>query len=119
MKEILHLFILIVVIIAGSCSNPGQKKEAVLLADREAPLGWVYLRMYKDNSFEFESRGLRNKDVYTGSFKLKGDTVFFAYRDSIPKAGKTAIIAPKSVWYIDGLYHESVEIKLNQLTRQH
>jgi hypothetical protein len=99
-----------------SCSNSKESKKAVLLADREAPLGWVYLRMYKDNTFEFESRGLREKDVYNGTYKLNKDTIYFYYTDSIPKAGKTATINRKSVFYIDGSYHESVEIKFNELS---
>jgi hypothetical protein len=96
------------------CRN-SQEKETVLLADREAPLGWIYLRMYTDSSFEFESRGLRDKDVYHGTYKLRGDTIYFNYRDSIPKAGTKAIITNKSVSYINGSYHESVGIKLNRL----
>jgi len=100
-----------------SCQNSKGDKEPVLLADREAPLGWVYLKMYKDKSFEFISRGLRDKTVYPGTFHLKTDTIFFTYKDSIPKAGKTAIISKKAVTYIDGSYFESVEIKLNNLTK--
>jgi hypothetical protein len=100
-----------------SCEDAKRDKEPVLLADREAPLGWVNLKMYKDNSFEFISSGLRDKTVYSGTFRLSTDTIFFNYRDSIPKAGKTAIISAKTVSYFAGDYPESVEIKLNKLTK--
>lgn len=86
------------------------------LADREAPLGWVYLRIYKDKTFEFESRGLeRRGDIYGGTVELKNDTLYFKYSDSIPKAGNKAILTKKSVSYFDGEYHESLEIKKNEL----
>lgn len=99
-----------------SCQNL-KNKNVALLADREAPLGWVYLNVYEDNSFEFISRGLRDKQVYPGTVKKTGDTLFFNYLDSIPKAGKTAIITDQFISYIDGEYPESMKIKLNKLVK--
>jgi hypothetical protein len=93
-----------------------KERIAVLLADREAPLGWVYLSIYDDNSFEFESRGLeRQGDFFSGTIELKADTIIFNYKDSIPKAGTKAIIGNGRILFIDGAYPESVEIKLNEL----
>ncbi|MDN3692200.1 hypothetical protein QWZ06_07960 [Chryseobacterium tructae] len=47
------------------------------MADREAPLGWISLKMYDDKSFEFISQGMmRDKDIYKGSYKLKNDTLY-------------------------------------------
>lgn len=90
--------------------------KLILLADREAPLGWVYLRIYEDNTFEFESRGLeRRGKIYSGKIALSADTIFFHYADSIPKAGRIAILRGDYVSYIDGDYHERVQIKLNEL----
>ena len=100
-----------------SCINPKQGKQPVLLADREAPLGWIYLKMYNDNSFEFISYGLRDGTVFPGTFRVSRDTIFFTYKDSIPRAGKTAVIGDNSVSYFDGEYSESVEIKLNKLKK--
>lgn len=74
-----------------------QDKKPILLADREAPLGWVYLKVYEDKSFDFILTGLRDKTVYPGTWRLNKDTIFFTYRDSIPAAGKTAIISEYSV----------------------
>ena len=54
MKKILTLIILLFLV---SCK---KEKEVGLSADREAPLGWIYLNMYDDNSFDFVSKGLRN-----------------------------------------------------------
>lgn len=100
-----------------ACGDAEKENRAILLADREAPLGWVHLKMYQDRSFEFISSGLRMKDVYPGKFRISNDTIFFTYKDSIPGAGTTAIISDKSVNYIDGQYPESVEIKLNKLSK--
>lgn len=107
--------ILYLILIIISCKK-AEKKE-VLLAYREAPLGWIYLKMYDDRSFEFISQGMvRDKDVYNGSYQLKNDTLYFKYKDSIPKAGSKAVITKGFVNYINGSYHESVQIKLNKLT---
>ncbi|MFP3834820.1 hypothetical protein [Chryseobacterium sp. SIMBA_028] len=109
----MKLRILYLILIIISCKD--DKKE-VLLADREAPLGWIYLKMYDDKSFEFISQGmLMDKDIYKGSYELNNDTLYFKYRDSIPKAGSKALIKDGSVNYINGAYPESVHIKLNKL----
>lgn len=96
-----------------SCKD--NRKE-VLLADREAPLGWIYLKIYDDKSFEFISKGImRDNDIYKGNYELKNDTLYFKYNDSIPKAGSKAIIQNGYVSYINGTYPESVQIKLNKI----
>ncbi len=106
------LYLMLIII---SCKK--ENKKEVLLADREAPLGWMYLKMYNDKSFEFISQGMmRDKDVYTGSYNLKNDNLYFEYRDSIPKAGSKAVIEKGFVNYINGSYHESIQIKLNKLS---
>lgn len=99
-----------------SCKD--DKKE-VLLADREAPLGWIYLKMYDNKSFEFISQGmLRDKEVYLGNYELKNDTLYFTYQDFIPKAGSKAIIDGGFVNYLNGSYQENVQIKLNHLSNK-
>ncbi|WP_223605651.1 hypothetical protein [Chryseobacterium sp. OSA05B] len=86
-------------------------------ADREAPLGWIYLKMYDDKSFEFISQGImRDKDIYEGNYKLKNDTFYFKYKDSIPKAGSKAIIQKGFVIYLNGNYSESLQVKLNNIS---
>ena len=87
------------------------------MADREAPLGWVYLRIYDDSTFQFESRGLRQGDIYSGKVKITADTLFFNYIDSIPAAGKTAVYNSARVAYIDGQYPESMPITLNEISK--
>ena len=94
-----------------------KNETAILLADREAPLGWIYLRIFRDSSFEFESRGLeRRGTIYAGKAKITADTIFFNYQDSIPKAGTIAIYSDKYVAYINGTYPERVEISSNKLS---
>jgi len=116
MKGMKNIIIILTLIFTLTCCNRTEEKETLLLADREAPLGWVYLRIYKDKTFEFESRGLERKgDVYTGTVELKNDTLYFNHSGLIPKAGNKAILTEKSVSYFDGEYPESLEIKKNEL----
>ena len=99
-------------LIVTSCKN--ERKE-LLLADREALLGWVYLKMYDDESFEFISQGMmRDKDVYTGNYEFNNDTLYFKYNDSVPKAGSKAVIDNDFVSYINGSYPESLKVKRNK-----
>lgn len=111
--KIKYLFLILIGIF--SCTTDKVEKKAVLLADREAPLGWIYLEMYKDKTFKFTSKGMRDDDVYLGNYNLKNDTLYFKYNDSIPNAGSKAVIKDGYVSYINGTYPESVQIKLNKL----
>jgi hypothetical protein len=119
MNKFFTLLIFSLPVLCCSCDNEEkeQDKKPILLADREAPLGWVYLYVYDDKSFDFVLAGLRDKTDFSGTYRLRGDTIFFTYTDSIPKAGKTAIVSEHSVSFIDGDYPESVVIKLNKLTK--
>ena len=113
MKPAIYLFFFALILI--SCKNKNAK-ETLLLADREAPLGWVYLRIYTDETFEFESRGLeRRGDIYPGKIELSNDTISFHYKDSIPRAGSKAVINKGYVVYLNGDYYERLEIKKNEL----
>ena len=72
--------------------------------------------MYENKSFEFIFQGMmREKDIYKGSYELKNDTIYFKYKDSIPKAGSKALINNGLVNYLNGSYPESISIKLNKL----
>lgn len=85
--RILYVFLLLIMI---SCKN-GRKE--VLLADREAPLGWVYLKMYDEKSFEFFSQGMmRDVNSFEGIYEIKNDTIYFKYKNVIPDAGSKAFI---------------------------
>jgi hypothetical protein len=106
--------------ILTSCNNSiiRTEKTPILKADREAPLGWVYLTIYQDSTFEFTLTGIRGiGDVYKGKVEIGKDSLFFAYSDSIPRAGKTAVYNDKVIAYIDGEYHERVNISLMKLTK--
>lgn len=100
-------------------SNPRTPEPQTLLkADREAPLGWVYLTVYLDSTFQFTTTGIRANLTtnYLGKAVIKGDSIFFRYLDSIPRAGKTAVFNDKVVAYIDGEYPERLQIKHSTLT---
>jgi hypothetical protein len=103
-----------------SCNNSSRtiEKPTLLKANREAPIGWVYLTIYQDSTFEFKLTGIREvDDLYKGKVEIGKDSLFFAYSDSIPKAGKTAIYDGKVVVYIDGEYHEQLNISMTKLTK--
>jgi hypothetical protein len=87
-------------------------KPTILKAYREAPLGYVNLIIFQDSTFEFVLSGIRSKDktIYPGKVKIANDTLFFAYSDSIPKAGKIAIYNDWFVSYIDGNYQQTLQI---------
>ncbi|WP_394665902.1 hypothetical protein [uncultured Chryseobacterium sp.] len=108
----LKISFIYLLLIVTSCKN--DRKE-LLLADREAPLGWIYLKMYDDKSFEFISSGLiRGDDKYPGTYELKNDTVYFTYDGSTPQAGSKAVIDNDFVSYINGSYPESLKVKRNK-----
>jgi len=116
-KTSLTIFILLLL---TNCNNSTSRteKKPILKADKEAPLGWVYLTIYQDSTFEFTLTGIRaDKDVFKGKVEIRQDSLFFAYSDSIPRAGKTAIFNDKAVAYIDGEYIERLNISLTELTK--
>ena len=102
-----------------SCVHSSEKsaKKTVFSAGRKAPLGWVFLEIYDNKSFEFTSQGIRIKSVYPGIVKLTNDTLYFTYNDSIPTVGNVAVISHKRVSYVEGMYPESLEIKINTLIK--
>ena len=107
-------------LIITSCNNSSRttEKPTLLKADREAPLGWIYLTIYQDSTFKFALTGIRGVgDVYKGKVEIGKDSLFFTYSDSIPRAGKTAIYNDKVVAYIDGEYPERVNISMTKLTK--
>ncbi len=103
----------------SSCGNSTRsvEKPILLKADREAPLGWAYLTIYQDSTFEFTLTGIRGVGyTYKGKVEIGRDSLFFVYSDSIPRAEKTSIYNDKVVAYIDGEYPERVNISMTKLT---
>lgn len=109
------LFITIISLIILSCQKTSTipiEKNELLKASREAQLGWVYLTIYEDSTFQFvlTGIGLRDSEVYPGKVKIVNDSLYFSYTDRVPKAGNTAIIKNKMVIYTKGKYYERLEI---------
>lgn len=112
-------FVVLASLVMTSCNNSSKttEKPILLRADREAPLGWVYLTIYQDSTFEFKLTGMRGEgNAYKGKVEIGKDTLHFTYLDSIPKAGKTAVYNDKVVSFIDGEYRERVSISMTKLT---
>lgn len=103
----------------SSCQSPftGRKKEKeiLLFASREAPLGWVCLKIYEDSTFEFNNACGRGKIPYFGKVKITSDTLYFSYQDSIPYAGTIALINSKYIRYINGKGNEALQIQNSKL----
>lgn len=112
------IVLLLLLLISCNSKTRIDDREPILIADREAPIGWIYLRIYQDSTFEFESRGLRTRNIYTGKAEISKDTIRFNYQDSIPKAGQTAVYNKYLVAYIDGAYPEKVRIKMSKLINE-
>jgi len=93
-------------------------RSILLKADREVPLGWIYLTIYQDSTFEFTSTELSSGTVFDGIVEIRNDSLFFSYTDSIPKEGKTAVYNDKVVGYIDGEYLERLNITMTNLTNE-
>ncbi len=98
---------------------PIERKE-MLKAGREAPIGWVYLTIYKDSTFQFVLTGIRSNDreVFPGKVRIKNDSLYFSYTDSIPAAGDIAIIKNKTVIYTNGEYSERLKIGQNEIIKE-
>jgi hypothetical protein len=80
-----------------NCSTNDVKNDNIIFnADRKAPLGWIELTLYKDNSFIFESRGLRDKEQFPGTYKINGDTLLLSYRDILPIGADTLMLIHKT-----------------------
>lgn len=111
--KLFRVTILSFIVFFFSNCNKNSEKIAILLADREAPIGWISLKIYEDKSFEFISKGIFLDDVHTGIVKINHDTLYFKYHEEIPNLGKTAIINKKYIEFLDS--PELIEIKLNKI----
>lgn len=113
-------FVVLASLTMTSCNNSSKttEKPILLRAGREAPLGWVYLTIYQDSTFEFTLTGMRGVGSnYKGKVEIGRDALHFTFSDSIPKAGKTAIYNDQAVAYLDGEYPERVNISMTKLTK--
>jgi len=86
------------------------------MAEREAPIGFNHLRVFRDSTFEFEYKGFPNSKLHTGKIRIENDTIIFKYNGSIPAFGNKAIIEGKELIYTDGNYKEVLEIWLDSIS---
>lgn len=111
--KIFRIILLSFIVFSFLNCNRKSDKNTLLLADREAPMGWISLKIYDDKTFEFISSGIFSDDVYPGTYKIHNDTIYFEYSEIIPHAGKIAVIDRKHIRYINS--QETVEIKHNEI----
>ncbi|GGE02058.1 hypothetical protein GCM10011312_26790 [Planktosalinus lacus] len=91
-------------------------KDGILMAEREAPIGFNHLRVFRDSTFEFEYKSFPNSKLHTGKIRIQNDTIIFKYDDSIPAFGYKAIIDGKKLIYTNGNYNEILEIWLDSIS---
>jgi len=109
MKSAVHgcllVFLVIVSAVILNCGNE-KKKEILLSAAREAPVGGESITVYSDSTLEIRPFALRDRIRTTGKVLVKNDTLYFQY-DSIPGSlfseiaivqGKTLTFLPSRRW---------------------
>lgn len=98
-----------------SC-NGNQTEIPLLIASREAQLGYVQVSLFSDNKFEFRNSGLRTGFRYSGTYTISSDTIFFVFSDSTPKPDcNIAILDDKYLKYKTCL--GSLSIRKNNLPK--
>lgn len=107
-KSSRYIILLLITINISNCKTVKNKEEIIFMADREAPIGWVYLKIYSDSTFEFSGK------KFIGKVHINKDTLLFNYNDSIPKVGKQAVIKGDYLEYVLGL-KEKLKITTNKL----
>ena len=88
------------------------------MAEREAPIGFNHLRVFKDSTFEFEYTNFPNSKFYKGTINIENDTIFFNYNGKIPQFGNKAIIHKNHLIYTNGESRETLDIWLDSISKQ-
>lgn len=113
-KELTIIIITMLTVI--SCKKEKDMSEFLLLSDREAPLGWIYFTVYKDSTFEYISRGLSNKKVFSGKAQIRKDTIYLNYNDSIPNVGTKVFLTKEYIEFVE-LNNSRLMTRLNKLMK--
>ena len=96
-----------------SPENKDNQVEPILVADREAPIGWVVFKAYEDSTFKYS---LSSRDNYNGTYKLKGDTLFLSCTDTTIGID-TAIIREKSIEFFGNKSPRFAGITINKISK--
>lgn len=111
-----NLILIFVLLLIVSCKRD-LVKDGLLMAEREATIGFNHLRIFKDSTFEFEYTSFPVSKIHTGTIEFRKDTIHFNYKDSIPAFGDKAIIDGRYLVYTHGTYNEKLEIWLDSITQ--
>ena len=114
MKPLIFLIISFITLI--SCKRD-LVKDGILMAEREAPIGFNHLRVFKDSTFEFEYTNFPNNKMYKGKMNVINDTLYFDYTDSTPIFGNKAIIKKNLLIYNYGESKLTLEIWLDSISK--
>ena len=111
-----------IILLLFSCADSRKarsykKKEAILLADREPPAGWIYLSIYADSTFYFMYGSKRSQ--YFGNINYKNDTIYFNYENgdgTTDYLGNKAVIEKNLLYYLNNdQKREMLTISINRL----
>ena len=111
-RKLIFIFALLLVV---SCKRD-LVTNGLLMAEREAPIGFNHLRIFKDSTFEFEYTSFPVSKIHKGTIEFREDTIHFNYIDSIPAFGDKAIIDGRYLVYTHGTYNEKLEIWLDSIS---
>ena len=110
--KIINFLILLGLTSCVEGSEPQMK--ANLIAQREAPVGWVRFKTYPDSTFVY-TRG-RGDGTHMGTYKLKGDTLYLSSTDTSMHCEKV-FIGDNSVEFIGKDTPGFASIVTNSLTK--
>jgi len=87
------------------------------MAEREAPIGFHHLRVFKDSTFEFECKSFPNSKIYVGRINIENDTIIFNYSGKFPAFGNKAIINKNRLIYTNGKAREILDVWLDSISK--
>lgn len=92
------LVLIAAVSLLGSCNNE-KPTDLLLAAEREAPVGWVRVRLFRDSTFELSlDRGSWKR----GTFKMARDTFLFEYLGETDSLRQRAMVVENELRFIGG-----------------
>lgn len=103
----------------ASCFNSADKNNElapVLAADREAQLGWVVFKAFPDSTFRY-SLSSRSSDQYSGTFKMRGDTLFLTSKDTTIGID-TVVVRERSLEFLGKRSPRVAAISINKINKQ-
>ena len=88
---------MLLVMLAG-CHDEAPT-DLLLAAEREAPIGWVRVRLFRDSTFELS---LNRGSWKRGTFRTAQDTIIFDYLGETDSLRQRAVVVENELRFIGG-----------------